>query len=88
MDKSVLDETNTQYIGMYTGQILTPQVTSFVESSDCVINIGTILSDFNSGCYTSNIKIENIIHIMEDKVIIDGQCYNNISMKDVVSLAE
>ncbi len=45
MDKSVLDETNTQYIGMYTGQILTPQVTSFVESSDCVINIGTILSD-------------------------------------------
>lgn len=84
MDKSVLDETNTQYIGMYTGQILTPQVTSFVESSDCVINIGTILSDFNSGCYTSNIKIENIIHIMEDKVIIEGQCYNNISMKDVV----
>ncbi|ENU1228146.1 MULTISPECIES: alpha-keto acid decarboxylase family protein [Providencia] len=84
MDKSVLDETNTQYMGMYAGDFINPQVTSFVESCDCILNFGTIMSDFNTACYTSNIKAENIIHIMDNYVIIDDQCYNNIYMKDIL----
>ncbi|HEM7134118.1 MULTISPECIES: alpha-keto acid decarboxylase family protein [Providencia] len=85
MDKSVLDETNTQYIGMYAGEFINPQVTSFVENCDCVLNIGTIMSDFNTACYTSNIEEGNIIHIMDNYVVISGQRYDEIYMKDVIS---
>ncbi|RCB88041.1 indole-3-pyruvate decarboxylase, partial [Escherichia coli] len=34
MDKSILSESNAQYVGMYDGQLMTPEVREFVESSE------------------------------------------------------
>ena len=60
MDKSALDETNPSYVGLYIGQLANPEIREFVESCDCILAIGTILSDVNMGLFTA--KLGQISH--------------------------
>jgi indolepyruvate decarboxylase len=65
MDKSALDETHPQYIGMYDGRLMNEEIRAFVESCDCVLSIGAMLTDFSSGAFTARIdrsKSINILH--------------------------
>jgi len=55
MDKSVLDETHPQYIGMYDGRLMTEAIRAFVAGCDCVLGIGAMLTEFNSGAFTARI---------------------------------
>jgi indolepyruvate decarboxylase len=55
MDKSVLDETHPQYIGMYDGRLMNEEIRAFVEGCDCVLGIGAMLTDFNTGAFTARI---------------------------------
>ena len=48
MGKGALNETNSHYGGVYIGEISMPDVKEAVESSDCVLSIGALLSDFNT----------------------------------------
>jgi indolepyruvate decarboxylase len=52
-DKSILDEQQPGYIGMYDGRLMDEDVRAFVESCDHVVCIGTMMTDFNSGAFTA-----------------------------------
>ncbi|KLU19499.1 indole-3-pyruvate decarboxylase [Proteus mirabilis] len=84
MDKSILSESNTQYIGMYDGQLMTPDVREFVENSEYVLGIGAMMTDFNTGSFTANIKPEQFINIMPEYVEIDSVIYSSIYMEDIL----
>ncbi len=49
MDKSTLDEGHPAYIGMYDGTLMNEGVREFVENCDCVLSVGAMQTDFNSG---------------------------------------
>lgn len=85
MDKSILSESNTHYVGMYIGKLMTPHVRSFVENSEFIINIAAIMSDFNTGSFTANIKPEQLITIMPDYVEINSTIYTQVYMQDVLT---
>ena len=55
MHKCVLDEEHPSYIGMYDGKLMDEQIRAFVEGCDCVLGIGAMLTDFNSGAFTAQI---------------------------------
>lgn len=84
MDKSVLDETHPNYIGMYNGNLMDANVRDFVESSDCVLRIGAIMSDFNTGAFTARLDSRKCLAIMPESVQIGGAVYNRVLMKDVL----
>ncbi|KAF8938788.1 hypothetical protein BGZ58_000165 [Dissophora ornata] len=84
MDKCVFDETHPNYIGMYDGKLMEEQVRSFVEGCDCILGIGAILTDFNSGGFTAEIDRSKSVNIMNNKVRVGLAFYNNVSMKDVL----
>ena len=89
MDKCVLDEAHPNYIGMYDGRLMNEQVRAFVESCDCVLGIGAMLTDFNSGSFTSAIDRSKSINITHHSVRVGTAVYNNIAMRDVlVALAK
>jgi indolepyruvate decarboxylase len=89
MDKCVLDETHPNYIGMYDGKLMNEQVRAFVEGCDCVLGIGAMLTDFNSGAFTAQIDRSKSINIMHNSVRVGSAVYNNVKMKDVlVALAK
>ncbi len=85
MDKSVLDETNPSYLGLYNGQLMYPDIAEFVETCDCILAIGTIPSDFNTGGFTAKLDKSRIINIMLNEVQIGYADYSDVKMADVLS---
>jgi indolepyruvate decarboxylase len=85
MDKCVLDETHPNFIGIYDGKLMNEQVRAFVEGSDCVLGIGAMLTDFNTGAFTARIDRSKSINIMHHSVRVGAAIYNNIEMKDMLT---
>ncbi|WP_265498283.1 alpha-keto acid decarboxylase family protein [Providencia rustigianii] len=85
MDKGVLNETNSQYMGVYNGRLMNLEVANFVESCECVLNIGALMSDVNTGCFTANLSPENHIQILADHVIIDSVTYPHVYIYELLS---
>jgi indolepyruvate decarboxylase len=83
-DKSVLDETTPSYLGLYSGQLINPEIREFVESCDCILAIGAILSDYNTGMFTAKLDKSRIINIMPSEVNIGETNYPNVKMSDVL----
>jgi indolepyruvate decarboxylase len=89
MAKSVLDEQHPSYIGMYNGSLMNENVRAYVEDCDVIIEVGTIMSDFNSGAFTANIDPSKVISIHHHRTVVFGKTFPNIEIKDILSsLAE
>ena len=84
-DKSVLEEQQPAYIGMYDGKLMDEAVREFVESCDSVVLIGTILSDFNTGAFTSHLAPEKTIDIRHHRTHVGTKVFPNVEMKDVLT---
>lgn len=84
-DKSVLEEQQPSYIVMYDGKLMEESVRSFVESCDLVLTIGTIMSDFNTGAFTSRLDPEKTINIRHHRTEVGHKLYRNVGMKDIVT---
>ena len=88
MDKTALDETHPQYIGMYDGRIMNPDIREFIEGCDCVLNLGALWSDLNTGAFTANIDQTNMISVRHHFLRVGRAIFPNIEMRDaLVSLA-
>jgi indolepyruvate decarboxylase len=84
MDKCVLDEAHPNYIGMYDGRLMNEEVRAFVEGCDCVLGIGAMLTDFNTGAFTARIDRSKSLNIRHDSVRVGTAVYDNVGMKDVL----
>ncbi|OLL26820.1 putative pyruvate decarboxylase [Neolecta irregularis DAH-3] len=87
LGKGLIDEDGsfTNYVGLYNGKVSRPGYQQFVEGSDCVVNVGALLSDSNTGGFSRRINENNVIFISEDRVTIKGQHIDGIRMKPVLS---
>ncbi len=84
MDKSVLEEQHPSYMGMYYGKIMDESVRAFVESSDVVLNIGAMMTDFNTARFTAHLDQEKTININHHLTQVGTKVYPNVEMKDVL----
>ena len=73
MGKSVLDEQHPNYIGMYDGALMNEEVRNFVEGCDVVLEVGTLLTDFNSGAFTAKLDPAKTVVISHHRVRIGGK---------------
>jgi indolepyruvate decarboxylase len=85
MDKSVLEEQQPAYIGMYDGKLVDESVRSFVASCDVVLAIGTLMTDFNTGAFTSRLDTDKTINIRLHHAQIGSKVYPNVEMKDILA---
>jgi indolepyruvate decarboxylase len=84
-DKSVLDEQQAAYIGMYDGRLMDPDVRGFVESCDHVVCIGTVLTDFNAGAFTAHLDPARTIDIGHHRTRVGSQVFTSVEMGDVLA---
>ncbi len=88
MDKTALDETHPQYIGMYDGRIMNPDIREFIEGCDCILNLGALWSDLNTGAFTANLDPARMIAVMHYHVRVGRAVFPCIEMRDaLVALA-
>jgi indolepyruvate decarboxylase len=84
MDKAVISEAHTQYLGGYAGKFSAPNVVEAVEGSDVVINAGGVLfTDFSTAGFADTIDPARMITIGIDSTQIDGHVYSNVRMRDM-----
>ena len=61
MGKGSFDESHKNFIGLYAGDLGSKEVQNIVEASDCILAIGTMWSDYNTGSFTAKLNPLNII---------------------------
>jgi indolepyruvate decarboxylase len=86
MAKSVLDESQPAYAGMYDGTLMTENVRAFVEGCDHLLAVGMLLSDFNTGAFTAHLDPAKIINISHHRTQIGDKAYPNVEMGDLLAL--
>jgi len=86
MAKSVLDEQQTAYAGMYDGALMNEGVRRFVEDSDLVIDVGAPMTDFNSGAFTARLDPAKMVTIGHHRTHVGGKTYSNVEMGDLLQV--
>lgn len=80
LGKSVIRETHPLYVGLYEGAMGRKEVTEFVEDSDCVLLLGTFMTDINLGIYTANLDVKKCIYATSEHLQISHHHYHNIPL--------
>jgi indolepyruvate decarboxylase len=83
-DKSVLDEQQPAFIGMYDGRLMNPDVRAYVESCDQVVTVGTLMTDFNTGAFTARLDPKKTIAIKHHYTRVGGQEFHDVEMGDIL----
>ena len=82
--KTVLSEQNPQYIGLFEGDRSRDYVRNRVNSADCVLQLGALMTDFNTGGFTTNLDDENTISANICSVKIKHHFYENVYLGDFI----
>jgi len=68
--KGLIDETHPQFMGLYWGCASWPCVCEVVESSDCVITVGVVWTDYTTCGYSLLLSMDKIIQVAGERVVI------------------
>lgn len=82
LGKSVIDEQHPLYLGVYEGAMGRESVRNFVESSDCVLMLGTFMTDINLGIYTARLEPARAINVTSEKLSISYHNFEEVRFKD------
>lgn len=80
--KSVVSEVHPLYVGLYEGALGREEVTRFVEESDCVILLGTLLTDLDLGIFTAKLDASRSIYATTDELRISHHHFHNVLLED------
>ncbi|MEA5537863.1 thiamine pyrophosphate-binding protein [Limnoraphis robusta Tam1] len=84
LGKSSISELHPQFIGNYAGALSRDYVRNRVESADCILCLGAIMSDMNLGGYTAKLKESQLINANSEKVKIKHHYYYPIDLGDFI----
>ncbi len=84
LGKSVVSEKHPLYLGIYEGAMGRDSVRKYVEDSDCVILLGTFMTDINLGIFTAHIDPGQCIYITSEGLRIRHHHYRDVQLKDFV----
>ena len=85
LGKSIIREDHPLYVGVYGGLIARDEVQQFINASDCLLILGSILSDVEDLNADSPLLTEGrTIHATADRVAIKHHRYDAIRFQDFV----
>lgn len=81
LGKSVIPEKHPLFIGLYEGAMGRAEVTQFVEESDCVLLLGTFMTDLNLGIFTANLDPARCIYVTSEQLRIRHHHYHQVPLE-------
>lgn len=82
LSKSVIQENHPLYIGAYSGALSEPACQKYVDSSDCVLMLGTFLTDMLLGINTSKLTRLRSIHATTETMRVGFHHYQGVGFRD------
>ena len=84
LGKTVLSEHHPQFIGLFEGDRSRDYVRNRVESADCILQLGALMTDFNTGGFTTNLDDSKTISANIRSVKIKHHYYEDVSLRDFI----
>lgn len=78
LGKSAVSENHPLYVGVYEGAMGRESTRRFVEDSDCVLMLGTFMTDINLGVYTANLDPARCILVTSEDLRIGYHHYHDV----------
>lgn len=84
LGKSVVSEKHSLYLGIYEGAMCRDSIRKYVEDSDCIILLGTFMTDIDLGIYTANIDFSKCIYVTSEALQIRRHFFHDVLLADFV----
>src|SRR5947209_5462629 len=84
LGKSVIREDHPLSIGVYSGMFGRDEVQQFVDDADCLLMLGSILTDIDLGAYSAVLAEGRTIHATADKVSVKHHRYEGVRFEEFV----
>ncbi|MEX2285556.1 MAG: thiamine pyrophosphate-binding protein [Planctomycetaceae bacterium] len=84
LGKSVVRETHPLYLGVYEGAMGRESIRRYVEESDCVILLGTFMTDINLGIFTANLDPGKCIYATSENLRMRHHHFHDVVLADFI----
>jgi indolepyruvate decarboxylase len=84
LGKGVLSGQHPQFIGLFEGDRSRDYVRNRVESADCILQLGALMTDINTGGFTTNLDDSKTIRANIRSVKIKHHYYENVNLHDFI----
>jgi TPP-dependent 2-oxoacid decarboxylase len=85
LSKSVISEDHPLYLGVYEGAMGHGSVRQYVESSDCLILLGALMTDINFSITPTPIEQSKSVYVTSEKLSIRHHNFENVLLQDFVT---
>jgi indolepyruvate decarboxylase len=85
LSKSVISEDHPSYLGVYEGAMGHQSVREYVESSDCLILLGALMTDINFSISPTPIEQSKSIYVTSEKLTIKYHNFENVLLQDFLT---
>jgi indolepyruvate decarboxylase len=83
LSKSAVAENHPLYLGVYGGAMSSDRyVREYVESSDCVLMLGTFITDMNLGIYTAKLDRSRTVLATTESIKVCFHHYDEVEFED------
>jgi indolepyruvate decarboxylase len=82
LSKSVLSENHPLYLGVYEGAVGYQNIRKYVEHSDCILILGSFITDLDFGNSPTPVDQEKTINAMSSKIYIKYHNFDNIPLRE------
>jgi TPP-dependent 2-oxoacid decarboxylase len=85
LSKSVINEDHPFFLGVYEGAMGYKSVREYVESSDCLLLLGALMTDINFAISSTPIDQSRSIYATSEKLSIKDHNFENIFLYDFIN---
>ena len=86
LSKSAVHENHPLYLGVYGGAMSSDRhVREYVESSDCVLMLGSFITDMNLGIYTAKLDRARTVLATTESINVTYHKYEDVTFKDYLA---
>jgi indolepyruvate decarboxylase len=82
MGKSVIGENHPLFVGIYEGRMCRDELREYVEQSDCILMLGCVLSDIDTGGDINPLHEERCIYVTSEDIRVRHHHYQNVLLAD------
>ena len=85
LSKSVISEDHPLYLGVYEGAMGHQSVREYVESSDCLILLGALMTDMDFSISPTPIEQARSIYVTSEKLSVKHHNFENVALQDFIN---
>ena len=85
LSKSVISEKHPLYAGTYVGALSRQDVVEFVEESDCVLSLGAMPTDTDTGIFTTHLAPSSTIYAIAEGIRICHHSFGDVLLDEFLT---